>query len=127
MIPGIDPKVDYVFKWLFGKEIHVALLLSLLNAVLKPPPGQRIVDLTIVNPFNDKEALDDKISILDIKARDQLGRQYNIEMQMLGSPIFLKRLLYYWAVLHADQLHEGEEYAGLRPTITIAFVNASNS
>jgi hypothetical protein len=34
MILGIDPKVDYVFKWLFGKESHVALLLSLLNAVL---------------------------------------------------------------------------------------------
>jgi predicted transposase/invertase (TIGR01784 family) len=124
MKPGIDPKVDYAFKWLFGKEAHVALLLSLVNAVLRLPAGHWIVSLEILNPFNDKQALDDKLSILDIKARDQLGRQYNIEMQMLGSPILLRRLLYYWAVLHADQLHEGQDYTQLRPTITICFVNA---
>jgi hypothetical protein len=72
MVPGIDPKVDYVFKILFGSEANKSLLIHLLNAVLKPPPGQQIVAVEILNPFNDKETLDDKLSILDIKARDQL-------------------------------------------------------
>jgi hypothetical protein len=36
MILGIDPKVDYAFKRLFGREQNVALLISLLNAVLQP-------------------------------------------------------------------------------------------
>ena len=86
MIPGIDPKVDYVFKKLFGTEASVPLLLSLLDAVLKPPPDRRLVTLEIIDPFNSKETPDDKLSIVDVKARDQSGRLYNIEMQMQGLP-----------------------------------------
>ena len=92
--------------------------------MLKPSANERIVGLEIRNPFNDKDALDDKLSILDIKARDRQGRQYNVEMQMLGTPVFLQRVLYYWARLYGDQLHEGFDYSVLQPTISISFVNA---
>ena len=61
----------------------------------------------MLNPFNPKEALDDKLSILDIRARDQSGRQFNIEMQMLTSPDYAKRILYYACKLHQQQFHEG--------------------
>jgi predicted transposase/invertase (TIGR01784 family) len=123
MMPGLDPKVDYAFKKVFGSEGNVPVLLDLLQAVLKPPAGQRIVALEILNPFNAKDTPDDKLSILDIKARDQAGRQYNVEMQMVAAPVYLERVLYYWAVLHGQQLHEGTEYAALRSTISISFVN----
>jgi predicted transposase/invertase (TIGR01784 family) len=109
MVPGIDPRVDYAFKKLFGSEANLALLHDLLLAVLTPSLELVIASLDILNPFNDKEALDDKLSILDIKARDDRGRQYNIEMQMLGTRILLQRLLYYWANLHSQQLHEGDD------------------
>src|SRR5207237_911147 len=62
MIPGIDPKVDYAFKRLFGTAHNRGLLIHLRNAVLKPPPEQRVVDLELLNPFTDKEALDDKLA-----------------------------------------------------------------
>lgn len=123
MIPGIDPKVDYAFKKVFGSESNVPLLLDLLNAVLRPTPDRRIMALEILNPFNDKDGADDKLSILDIKARDSLGRQYNIEMEMTGLIAYPERALYYWAVLHGRQLQAGQDYAKLRPTISISFVN----
>jgi predicted transposase/invertase (TIGR01784 family) len=123
MVPGVDPKVDYAFKKVFGSEGNTSVLLNLLQAVLKPPADQPLVALEIRNPFNDKDALDDKLSILDIKARDQKGRQYNVEMQMLADPIYLQRVLYYWAVLHSDQLHEGEDYGQLQATYSISFVD----
>jgi hypothetical protein len=31
--------------------------------VLRPAPQARIVELHLLNPFNDKEALDDKLSV----------------------------------------------------------------
>ncbi len=124
MIPGLDPKVDYAFKKVFGSEANTPVLLNLLDAVLKPPPDQRLVSVEILNPFNDKEALDDKLSILDIKARDQQGRLYNVEMQMLAPWVYPQRVLYYWAVLHSQQLREGVDYAALQPTISISFVNS---
>jgi hypothetical protein len=66
---GIDPKNDYAFKRLFGHEYKLPLLFSLLEAVLQPPPGRRLAQLDLLNPFNGKEALDAKVSILDIKAQ----------------------------------------------------------
>lgn len=123
MMPGVNPKVDYAFKKVFGSEANTPVLLNFLEAVLRPPPEQRLVALEIRNPFNDKDALDDKLSILDIKVRDQQGRQYNVEMQMLGTPLYPQRVLYYWAVLHSQQLHAGEHYGQLQPTISISFVD----
>src|ERR1051325_6425661 len=103
MKPGIDPKVDYAFKKVFGSEANTPILADLLNAVLRPP-SRRIVELEILNPFNEKDAADARLSILDIKARDDHGQQYNFEMQLFGSRVHLQRILYYWAVLHGDQL-----------------------
>lgn len=125
MVPGIDPKIDYAFKRLFGADRNRALLIDLVNAVLRLPPGERIVELEILNPFNDKEALDDKLSVVDIKARDEKGRLFNIEMQMLAVAFWRERILYYWSRLYSQQLHEGENYGKLRPTVSICFLNGT--
>jgi predicted transposase/invertase (TIGR01784 family) len=123
MILGIDPKNDYAFKHLFGRDSTRPLLINLIDEVLHPAPGRRLRDLELLNPFNPKEALDDKLSILDIKARDESGRQFNIEMQMLAFPYYEKRILYYACKLHQQQLHEGEDYLELKSTISISFLN----
>src|SRR5437899_1621409 len=118
---GLDPKNDYAFKRVFGHEHTRPLLSSMLDAVLQPPPEHRLVELDLLNPFNDKEKLDDKLSILDIKARDQSGRQFNIEMQLLVHAAFLERVLYYWAKFHQGQIHKGDTFLKLQPTISICF------
>ncbi len=123
IILGIDPKVDYAFKYLLGRDATRTLLIDVLNKVLDPPPGREIQGVELLNPFNLQEALDDKLSILDIKVRDQSGRLFNVEMQMLAYPDYQKRVLYYWSKLYQQQLHEGENYIALRPTISISFLN----
>jgi len=123
MILGIDPKVDYAFKHLFGREATRPILINVLDSVLNPATGHQIQDIELLNPFNPKEALDDKLSILDIKARDQAGRQFNVEMQMLAFRYYDKRILYYWAKLHQQQLYEGQDYLELKPTISISFLD----
>src|SRR2546428_1726884 len=123
MILGIDVKVDYAFKHLFGREATRPILIDVIDSVLNPPPGHHIRDIELLNPFNPMEALDDKLSILDIKARDQTGRQFNVEMQMLAVPYYEKRIVYYSCKLHQQQLHKGEDYFELRPTISINFLN----
>ena len=123
MILDVDPKVDYAFKHLFGRDATRPILMNVLDSVLSPPPGRHIRDIELLNPFNAKEALDDKLSILDIKARDETGRQFNIEMQMLAFPHYAKRILYYACKLHQQQLHEGQDYLELKPTVSISFLN----
>jgi predicted transposase/invertase (TIGR01784 family) len=123
MILDVDPKVDYAFKHLFGRDSTRPILIDVINQVLNPAPGHLLSDLELLNPFNPKEALDDKLSILDIKARDQEGRQFNVEMQMLAFRYYEKRILYYGCKLHQQQLHEGQDYLELRPTISISFLD----
>src|SRR5689334_9834522 len=109
MLLNVDPKVDYAFKRLFGRDANRPLLIDVLNCVLAPPPGHAIQDLELLNPFNPKDTPDDKLSILDIKARDQAGRHFNVEMQIVPFPDYDKRVLYYWARLYQGQLHEGQD------------------
>jgi predicted transposase/invertase (TIGR01784 family) len=124
MRPGIDPKVDYAFKKLFGSETNIDLLSELLHAVLQPPPGREIVELTILNPFNDKDTTEDKLSVLDVKARDASGRRFHVEMQMIAPWYFPQRVAYYWARLYAQQMAESSRYRDLRPAVSVAFVNS---
>src|SRR4030095_13097503 len=107
---GIDPKVDYAFKKLFGSEENKPLLIDFLQSIL----NESIEDLEILNPFNAKESEDDKLSILDIKAKLKDQRFVNIEMQMVVSGIYPQRALYYWAKIHSGQLKEGEDYTQLK-------------
>jgi predicted transposase/invertase (TIGR01784 family) len=116
---GIDPKVDYAFKKLLGSESSADLLISFLNAVLDPRRHRRIEQVEILNPFQPQETDLDKLSVLDVKARDDQGRLYNIEMQMLNSSFLTSRLLYYWARLYEDQLEAGQEYDELCPAISV--------
>jgi predicted transposase/invertase (TIGR01784 family) len=84
MIPGIDPKVDLAFKKVFGSEAYKDLTVSLINAVLTPPPDRRVVSVQLLNPYSERMTLDDKLSVLDVKARDQRGWLFNLEMQMVA-------------------------------------------
>jgi len=123
MILGIDPKIDYAFKLLLGQEGTEALLIDVLNGVLQRPEGARVESVKILNPFNPKAAYDDKLSIVDVRARDQSGRLFNVEMQILSEPSFASRIIYYAARTFQQQLREGDDYEKLRPTISIFFLN----
>ena len=90
---GIDPTVDYAFKKLFGDPENSDLLIHLLNAVLKP--DSPIVDVQLLNPFNEKEFAEAKLTVLDIKARDASGAWYNVEMQSSAVGVLRRRLPYY--------------------------------
>jgi predicted transposase/invertase (TIGR01784 family) len=123
MIPGIDPKIDYAFKRIFGQERNRAVLIHLLNAVLHRTSRSPVTDLELINPFNDKETIRDKLSVVDVRARDQFGRQFNVEMQMLTRNTLPDRVLYYWSRPHSRQLLEGQDYDCLQDTINICFLN----
>jgi predicted transposase/invertase (TIGR01784 family) len=116
---AIDPKIDCVFKALLGAETNRDLLVHFLNAMLGGELPAPIVDVVILNPYNEREFLDDKLSIVDVKARDAAGCLYQIEIQLLTLPELPARILYGWADLYSSQLASGEDYLELKPTYAI--------
>ncbi|MBL8817712.1 MAG: Rpn family recombination-promoting nuclease/putative transposase [Planctomyces sp.] len=118
---GVDPTVDFAFRKLFGDPRNSDILIDLLNSVLQPVVP--ITSVEVLNPFLDKAYADDKLSILDIKARDEAGRWINVEMQTTISSALRNRLVYYTSALYSSQLLEGESYATLTPAICICFLS----
>ncbi|WP_027340821.1 Rpn family recombination-promoting nuclease/putative transposase [Halonatronum saccharophilum] len=117
----LNPRVDFAFKKLFGSEENKDILISFINSVLDKE--DQIKDLILKNPYNAKNFKNDKLSILDVKAIDQKGVWYNIEMQITDQDYYDKRALYYWARLYTGQLESGVNYDKLEKTIVINLLN----
>ena len=115
----IDPKIDCVFKALLGSEENRNLLIHFLNAVLGEDLEAPIVTVEILNPYNEKEFIDDKLSVVDVKARDEKGRLYQIEVQLSNFEALRARIAYGWADLYSGQLRSGQDYCKLQPTYAI--------
>jgi predicted transposase/invertase (TIGR01784 family) len=115
----IDPKIDCVFKALLGAEHNRNLLVHFLNAIIGTDLANPIETVDILNPYNDKEFLEDKLSIVDVKAKDGAGRLYQIEIQLLNYANLSSRILYNWADIYSQQLQSGKDYNQLRPTYSI--------
>ena len=119
MLHAIDPKIDCVFKALLGAEENQNLLLHFINAFLAKELQEPLVAVDILNPYNDKEFLDDKLSIVDVKAKDAHDRIYQIEIQLTSYGHLPQRMLYNWADIYSQQLKSGKDYDSLRPTYAI--------
>ena len=116
-----NPKIDLVFRKLFGSEENKDLLISLINGILEP--GPRLTDLTIKNPYNFASYMGSKESILDVKAVDRDGVWYDIEMQIGELSFYGKRARYYLSKMYVDQLEEAGGFDSLRKTIGIHLID----
>ena len=62
-----------------------------------------------------------KQSILDLNIQLNTGERIDVEMQATNQPHFSKRVVFYWARLHAMGLNMSEDYAQLHPTYSLVF------
>ncbi|MGH8557714.1 MAG: Rpn family recombination-promoting nuclease/putative transposase [Methylococcales bacterium] len=115
----IDPKVDCVFKALLGSEANRDLLIHFLNAILAAELAAPITEVEILNPYNEKEFLDDKLSIVDVKARDGAGKVFQVEVQLSVYGHLATRMAYTWADIYSQQLQSGQDYRLLKATYSI--------
>jgi len=113
----INPRVDFAFKKLFGSEENKDLLISLINSIISEK--EQVVEVELKNPYNLADYQLGKMSILDIKAKSEQGRWFNVEMQISEDYNYDKRAIYYWAKLVTEQLSEGNMYNELQKTISI--------
>ena len=121
----INPRVDIAFKKIFGVEDNKDLLISLINSIV----GERdqVDEVEVLNPYNEKNFEKDKLSIMDIKARNKHSKQlFNIEMQISNEASYDKRALYNWSKVYAGQLGESGKYQQLKKTIGIHILNFSS-
>jgi predicted transposase/invertase (TIGR01784 family) len=119
----VDIKNDIAFRKIFGNEKKSICLISFLNAVLELEANDRVVQVSIINPYLLPRIAGEKSSIIDVRATDKKGRQFVVEMQIADKDGFDKRVQYYTARDYSMQIEKGEDYPLLKPTYFIGILN----
>ena len=112
----LNPKIDYVFKRIFGYIGNEEITKELISSII----GKEISSIELDNnTILEKDLLDDKVGILDIRAKIEDKINCNIEMQIVDRKNIEKRILYYWSKLYNMNTKAGKEYEKLEKVIII--------
>ena len=117
----LDPKNDLTFKRVFGEHTH--LCMSLLNSMLPLEGDRKIISLEYLPAEMTPEIPEKKHSIVDVRCKDDTGRQFIVEMQMFWTDSFTSRVLFNASKAYIKQLDRGKKYKFLQPVYTLGFVN----
>lgn len=117
----LNPKADLTFKLLFGE--HPDLAMSLLNALLPLPDDGQITCVDYATPEMVPDNPAKKNSIVDVRCKDQQGRQFIVEMQLYWSDEFRQRVILNASKAVVKQLNEGEDYTLIQPVYSLNLIN----
>lgn len=118
----VDVTNDIAFRKIFGNENKKNALISFLNAVIKLPNNSIVNDVEILNPNQLPKLSEGKSTILDVKAKDNNGNTFIVEMQIAENEFFHKRVLYYTSQSYTSQIGKGDEYGKLKPVYFIGIL-----
>ncbi|MBW7474833.1 Rpn family recombination-promoting nuclease/putative transposase [Paenibacillus oenotherae] len=125
MLELLDPRVDVIFKRIFGSEHNKDVLLAFLNSTFRDAGESPLTEIVLLNPYTEADSPDDKQSIMDIKAKTSKGELLNIEMQLFNPYHMEKRTLFYWSEMYYHQIPKGSNYNILKKCVTINILNYS--
>lgn len=121
----LNPLSDIAFKKIFGNQANKSILISFLNSILNKAEGELIVDVTILDPYNNPDTELLKLSIVDVRCLDQRGVQYIVEVQARYQDFYPERSQYYASLAISRQLQKGAHYREIMPIIFIGVLGFS--
>jgi len=118
-----DIKNDIAFRKIFGNEQKTAPLISFLNASLELEGEHQVASVSIANPYQFPRIAGEKATIVDIRATDQSGRKFVVEMQVADKTGFDKRVQYYISRDYSMQIDTGQDYPLPHPAYFIGILD----
>ena len=114
------PTNDFFFKKIFGSAGSEKITTSLLEAILK-------IDITAIdldkNPITEKDVLDDKLGVMDIRLEINGNIDCDVEMEMINRGNIEIRLMRYVSKIFIRGLKVGEDYIEAKDSIAILVAN----
>mgnify|MGYP004483112829 CR=1 FL=1 len=105
-----------MFKRIFGHIGNEDITASLISSIVK----KQITNVKLDNnTILEKDLFDDKVGILDIRAKIDNNINCNIEMQLVDKKNIEKRILFYWSKMYSSSIKAGKDYDDLEKTIVI--------
>ena len=118
----MSPKIDFVFKLIFGNEKNKDILIALLSSIIDMPE-EEFKGIEIINNELMREFKEDKKGILDVRVKTKSNKQIDIEIQILPTEYMPERTLYYWSKMYTEQIKSGDTYDMLKKCIAINIVD----
>lgn len=118
----VTPKLDLVFKKIFGDVKNTDILADFLATVLEINPSE-ITSIEILDNEVVPDALISKFSRLDLRITINRITTVNIEIQVLNYGNYKERTLFYWAKIYTGELQKSEDYLNLKNTVSINVID----
>ena len=110
---------DYIFKRTFTKDEDGRILKDFLEAILE----EKITKVEVKNSEIPKDMLDEKLSLLDIKAEIDNKKVVDIELQVGNEHNLEDRGTLYMCKNISTQIKEGDVYTKIKTSIAIWILN----
>ena len=117
----LSPKADLTFKLVFAE--HKDLMMSLLNALLPLAENAPITSIEYETPEMVPERDGGKNSVVDVRCKDALGRQFLVEMQMNWDDEFKKRVIMNASKAVMKQVGKAELFTLIQPVFSLNLLN----
>ncbi|WP_243156452.1 Rpn family recombination-promoting nuclease/putative transposase [Clostridium sp. C8-1-8] len=118
----MSPKIDFVFKLIFGDEKNKDILIAFLSATLRLNK-EDFQGIEFLNTELLKEFKEDKKGILDVRVKTKNNEHIDIEIQIFPTEFMAERSLFYWSKMYNSQVSPGDTYDKLKKCITINIVD----
>ena len=105
---------------MFGYTGNEEITKGLLNAILK----EKVTDVSLnCNTILERDLYDDKLGILDIRAKVNNTVDINIEMQLVDEKNIERRIIFYLSKIYTQNLKKSHNYSELNKCISILFID----
>ena len=103
----LKPTNDYVFKKIFGSIDSE----DITREFIKCATGLEFEDINLdTTPILEKDLIDKKTGILDVKVVADKINNIDIEMQVVKSEHIAERILFYWSKMYNKTIRKGYGY-----------------
>ena len=112
----LNPTNDYVFKRIFGRKNNEDITRGFIEAVT----GVRYEEINLEDtPILERDLLENKMGILDVKVIANKYNDIDIEMQVVKSEHIADRILWYWSKMYSASIERGKGYSSTKRAICI--------
>ncbi len=116
----IDLRLDWSFKYVYGRHGNEDLLLQLITALL---PEKHICSVTLTGQEQMPDRRTQRKAVFDVSCTTESGESFIIEMQYAQQKDFANRMMYYSGFPIRDSVRAGGNIYSFKPVYVIGILD----